>query len=259
MSRWIWVNEQLKQADGQLYWQPESLSNELLDKFVRGRDSKIEATVESPQTPDTLLWTLSVPVPQADGTTPGSSQLKLGRVLKSIKWFATCRLYSPWFIPRHGKGPLTLDKDAVEVAFLRGDGLSVVMLALSGINDTSMCFRNNDAGEIIINTRNDADKPAFGTIILAVAKSFDIANAAVLYHARKVSTSSSSDLELKLKELQINKTEQTTPNWYEEWVDGFGYCTWNSLGQGLTEERILSALEAFRNDDISSKWSPVII
>jgi hypothetical protein len=252
MSRWIWVNERLKQADGLLYWQPESVSDQLLEKFVDGLDPLIEATVERPETSDTLLWSLSVPVPQANGTVPGSSQLKLGTVLNSARWFATCRLYSPWFIPRHGKGGFFVDKDAVQVAFLRDDGLSVVILALSGVNDTSMCFRNNDAGEVVIMTRNDADVPASGTIILAVAKSFDIANAATIYHARKVSASASKNLELQMQALQIKDSKEATPNWYEEWVDGFGYCTWNSLGQGLTEDRILESLEAFRKDDISS-------
>jgi hypothetical protein len=260
MSRWIWVNEQFNLSDGELYWQPGSLQDVLIDKFLEGMDPEIEVTFKTPETPDTLLWSLSFPVPEAQGTTPGFSQHILGHAISSSRWFATCRLYSPWFIPRHGKSQFSIDKDAVQVAFLREDGLNVVILALSGINDTSTCFRNDDAGNVIINSNNDSASSSHGIILVAVAKSYDVANASVIYHARKVSAGVSTiddnaTQAIHEKDKKDEKDDdQVKPNWYTEWVDGFGYCTWNSLGQGLNEQRILDALEAFRKDNISSEF-----
>ncbi|KAJ5778180.1 hypothetical protein N7520_001426 [Penicillium odoratum] len=34
--------------------------------------------------------------------------------------------------------------------------------------------------------------------------------------------------------------------WLTEWFDGLTYCTWNGLGQNLTEEKILGALDALK-------------
>jgi hypothetical protein len=254
MSRWIWVNEQFNLSDGQLYWQQTFPEAGLIDQFIEGLDPEIKATFQNPETPDTLLWSLSCPVPEAQGTASGSSQRILGRAISSTRWFATCRLYSPWFIPRHGKGRFSVDKDAVQIAFLREDGLSVVLLALSGINDTSVCFRNDESGNVVVNTKNDSPSSSHGIIIVAVAKSFDIANASTLYHARKLSAGTSNTSENNLQAVQKKSDDEAKPTWYEEWVDGFGYCTWNSLGQGLNEQRILDALEAFRKDDIASEF-----
>jgi len=247
---WKWVNEQFNWSDGVIFWQPARIEAKSISDYIEGLDSAIEAAVEVSETPDTLLWSLSCPIDAASGTTPAYSQLNLGKVVKSSRWFATSRLYTPWFIPRHGKGQFVVDKEAVEVGFLRKDGLSVVVLALSGINDTSVCLVNDDGGNVVINSQNDSDAASHSKILVAVAKSYDIANASVLYHARKVSTDSSSELVAEIRNIPVEPKSDLQPNWYEEWVDGFGFCTWNSLGQDLTEQKILDALESFRKDGI---------
>lgn len=38
--------------------------------------------------------------------------------------------------------------------------------------------------------------------------------------------------------------------WLEEWYDGFTYCTWNGLGQNLTEDKIDDALESLKKENI---------
>jgi hypothetical protein len=253
MSRWIWVNEQFGIQDGQLCWQPQSLEGKVLDRFLPNLDESIKVTVERPETPETLLWSLSVPVPAADGPIRGFSQKKVGKVLGAIKWFATCRLYSPWFMPKHGKDRFEIDKDAVQVAFLRDDGLSVVLLALSGINDTAVSIRNNEDGYPVFNTQNDKPESSFGTVLVSVATSYEIANASVMYRARGLSNALSSVQEPDLAKAETQPVDDVDPKWYEEWVDGFGYCTWNSLGQSLNEQKILDALDGFRKDGIASK------
>lgn len=250
MQSWKWVNEQFGWSDGLLLWQPEKLGASLIERFLDGLDPVADVELEQSETPDTLLWSIKLPVPAAEGPKRGSSHFSLGTVIGLKKWFATCRLYNPWFIPRHGKDKFVVDKDVIQAAFLREDGLSVIILGLSGMDDTAAHFRNDD-GKIIANIQNDADSPASGRVLVAVSKSFDIANASVFYHARKLSSELLS-LPPQIPQLveQIKKDGKVNPSWYEEWVDGFGYCTWNSLGQGLTQQKILDSLDSFRKDNI---------
>ena len=48
-----------------------------------------------------------------------------------------------------------------------------------------------------------------------------------------------------------------TPQWLESWYDSLSYCTWNSLGQDLTTDKILSGLRSLQDNNI--RVSSVII
>ena len=43
------------------------------------------------------------------------------------------------------------------------------------------------------------------------------------------------------------------PEWQQEWYDGLAYCTWNSLGMNLSEERISTVLSKFEENGINSR------
>jgi hypothetical protein len=258
-AEWRWAADEFGLTDGIIYWQPDgffSASEEhQLTDFLQGIDPAIEVESKKPETPETLLWSLSIPIPGATGSSSTLAEHRLGTPSDYTRWFATARLYSPWIQPVHGKAPFAVDKDIVQAAFLRNDGLSVVVLALSGVNDTAVILRNDDEGNVIIKSRNDGEESEQIKLLVAVSKSYDIANAAVFYHARRLPTSSVPDETPSQTAVAIKDDDEINPKWYEEWYDGFGYCTWNSLGQNLTEQRILDALKSFRDEDISSKYT----
>jgi hypothetical protein len=147
-------------------------------------------------------------------------------------------------------------------SFLRSDGLHLVILGFSGAGSDLTLFRSDDNGNVILKSRNDEESEGHSQILVAVAPSFEVANAAVMYLARKMVMEFShtramhkskdslvwSDA-LSGDELQIQEKD-ITPAWYEEWADGFTYCTWNGLGQGLNEGKIFKALDSLKSHGI---------
>lgn len=248
---WKWVKDQLSVSDGSIYWQQGSKPSNDFHYYIHGTSQAVKVTDARPQTPDSLLWELSCPVGGADGRDSCFEVHTLGLAVNFTRWFATCRLMTTWLRPKHGQNKFSIDNDkAVSVAFLRHDGLSVVALALSGIDDASALFKEDEFGNVVIEARNDGEKAGHASILVSVADSFDIANAAVMYHARARSLSAQGHLESQpVKSLETMSNSVNT-EWIEEWYDGFGYCTWNSLGQKLDERSIINALEQFKSDGI---------
>ena len=160
------------------------------------------------------------------------------------------RLWAPWLAPRHGKGRFAPDKEAVLASFLRKDGLHVVVLAISGIDDVLTTLTSDETGHVIIKGRNDSESPGTSRVLVAVGKSFEVANAAVMYHARRIVTGYQSDNGTE-GELIALQDKDIKPQWLEEWADGFAFCTWNSLGQKLTEDKIYEALDSLKETGVN--------
>ncbi len=81
-------------------------------------------------------------------------------------------------------------------------------------------------------------------ILLAVSGIDDVAREIVREYGGM-----SEELSKEVKSLIENdvKTE-----WMENWYDGLSYCTWNGLGQKLTETKILEALESLERNNVKS-------
>lgn len=62
-----------------------------------------------------------------------------------------------------------------------------------------------------------------------------------MYHSRRLVSSADASA--------ASSPESTQSS--EPWYDGLGYCTWNSLGQSLTEDKILNALDDLVDSGIS--------
>jgi hypothetical protein len=257
---WKWVSDHFGLRDGMLLWQSEryigASTEHQLSEFIQGLDSAIQVERQKAETPDTLLWSLSIPISGASDQNSAFADSNLGIATDYARWFATARLYSPWIQPLHGKSPFEVEKDLIQVSFLRQDGLSVVVMGISGIDDTSVMFRSDDKGNVVIKSRNDGEQSGNAKVLVAVSTSYDIGNAALFYHSRRLvsGTSDAFDTELQTAVEKFEKDGGIEPKWYEEWYDGFGYCTWNSLGQSLSEEKILDALKTFRDQGITSEW-----
>ncbi|KAK4507265.1 hypothetical protein PRZ48_001000 [Zasmidium cellare] len=248
---WRWIKDTTGVDDGELHYQGADFAKHSsydLKHWFDGMSPDIQVQSEKPDTDDTYLYSLTAPVGPAKDPESGWQHHQLGLPNHSSRWFSLVRLWAPWLAPRQGKGQLELDKDGVLLSFLRTDGLHVVVLGISGIDDVMATFFNDRHGNVIIKGRNDRTEAGTARVLVAVAQSFEVANAAVFYHARKVVRSydvSSTDNEV------AKRWDEVKPQWLEEWYDGLTYCTWNGLGQNLTDKKILEALDSLSKENIN--------
>ncbi|KAI9879587.1 MAG: hypothetical protein M1830_008037 [Pleopsidium flavum] len=253
---WKWVNDQLCKANGEIYFQPPAFpggipSGNLQDS--RSHYDKLSTYINdlgwgltvkrvASETPDAKLWIITGKV---DGpTTYGAKEYPLGKPSNFSRWFSLVRIWTPWLAPRHGKGDFTTTEDAVLCSFLRWDGLNLVLLAVSGIDDILTVLKCDKYGGVVVSSRKDSRGRGEVRIIAAVGKTFESANAAAMYHARKM-IAGMADMSAERSEKEIK------PKWLENWYDGLTYCTWNGLGQDLTEKKIYDAVDILEKNDIS--------
>ena len=211
--------------------------------------SELNIKKESSETPDTILWSVAAAVPAARAETPGSVEFKVGRPTSFSRWFSIVRQWTPWIAPRHGKQQWHTEEDAILCSFLRHDGYCVVMLAVSGIRNVTTTFGHDGNGSVIINASNDREELGPVMILVAIAKSFDVANASAMYKARRMLMDYEAVQTTKVPHFG-SENEHPSPKWVEEWYDGLTYCTWNGLGIKLNEESILKAITSLRENGI---------
>ena len=200
--------------------------------------------------PGAQLWSITAPIKGAQGESSTYTKTCLGIPRSYTRWFATVRTWTPWLAPRHGKAPFAPQQGAVMCAFLRWDGLHLVLLAISGIQDVLTEFNSDGQGNVIASSRNDREGEGRVQILAAVATTFESANAAVMYHSRKVvaGIDSANDRKLQLQEMMAKDIKA---EWMENWYDGLTYCTWNALGQDLTQDKIFNALAILKEKNIN--------
>lgn len=233
-SDWQWIKSATGISDGTLHYATTDLkSPPSLDKLISNMSSDIMAERVESEVSSSYVWSLTCPVPPANGSESGYQHHRLGRIIHSEKWFALVRLWSPWLAPRQGtKHKFELDKDGVLLSFLRSDGLHVVCLAISGIEDILATFINDSEGNVEIKGRNDRESEGGCRVLVAVAEEFERANAAVMYHARKIVAGwaqSQEDEDVafvkRTQEIESLTKDEVKPEWLEEWYDGLTYCT----------------------------------
>ena len=250
-ENWKWVNDQSSLTDGELYFQPQKPPSELGD-YLRDFSPDLDVHSVASEAPNTQLWSITTPVKAADGKTSGFTDTSLGIPRSFTRWFSLVRIWSPWLAPRHGKGTFHPTEDAVLSSFLRWDGLHLVLLAVSGIDDVLTVFKPDGEGNVIISARNDKPEESQAKVVAAVGTTFESANAAVMYHARKLVRGDeymSNEIKAEMKTAIEN---DVNAQWMENWYDGLTYCTWNALGQDLTEEKIYNALDILKENKIKS-------
>ena len=245
---WIWVNDNSDLLDGEIHFQAPEILERLETYFSRFTNSaKIEPCQS--QVSDTNLWTLSYSVPPAGKDSSFHTEL-LGVPTQVARWFALVREWTPWLVPHHGKGIFRTTKDAVMCSFLRRDGLHVVILAISGVDDMLTVLRDDEFGGITVTARNEQEGSCEARILAAVSFSHEKALAACMYEAREVVNRSTSGNLKIIEELGWKSRDGPKAQWDQKWADGLGYCTWNGLGQDLTEQKIFDALESLDKDNI---------
>jgi hypothetical protein len=100
--------------------------------------------------------------------------------------------------------------------------------------------RSDNDGNVILSIRNDGEKEGSMRCVLAFGSDYNKAVDAVMYRAREIFTASQ----------QVSPPVDLKPDWFETWVDGFAYCTWNGLGRELTEKKIMDCLQDLQDHGI---------
>lgn len=254
LSPWKWVNDDSSLTDGELYFQPRKPPSELKD-YLKDISPDLAVQRVPSDTPETQLWSITTPVQGAKGTSSGWTTIKLGAPRSFTRWFSLVRIWTPWLAPRHGKGSFSPTEDAILASFLRWDGLHLVILAVSGVGDVVTVFKPDGEGNVMISARNDGPGST-ARVVAAVGTTFEEANAAVMYHARKIvhgDEQMSIDIKKEMKSLIENDVKA---EWMENWYDGLTYCTWNALGQDLNEDKIYNALNILKDNNVQSTPLP---
>lgn len=242
------MNDQSGSKDGILYFQPQNPPNELRD-YLRDYSSDISIEPVSSEAPGTQLWSITAPVQAAEDKASGFTDISLGTPRSFTRWFSLVRIWSPWLAPRHGQENFAPTEDAILCAFLRWDGLHLVLLAVSGIDDVLTVLKPDGHGNVMIHARNDNPELGKTRVLAAVGKDFDTANAAVMYQARKLVGGIRMNDELEV-EMKASIANDVKAEWMENWYDGLTYCTWNGLGQNLNEQKIFDALDILKANSI---------
>lgn len=243
--------------DGELCFQTVQYISSQIEEFLQDSDDVLNITllrvdsVPEAHGKETRVWALAAPIEAAQPQLSAVHTVKVGFPRMLARWFSLVRISRPWLAPRQGKGQFSLTEDAILASFLRWDGLHVVLLALS-LEDILTVLKSDEKGNIVAFARNDCVKPCEIRILTAVGKTFEVALAAVIHHARTIVGTADDTLSEKQRD-QVNKSlADTESTQLEEWHDGFTYCTWNGLGLYLDEHKILDALNIMENNDIQA-------
>ncbi|KAI8160041.1 putative galactinol--sucrose galactosyltransferase 6 [Colletotrichum sp. SAR 10_70] len=216
---WRWTRDELGVGDGNVVVSTapvlQSVS-ERLEDIVTGFNPAWNVKSLMSQCPGTRLWSLETGIDAVD-----SDESKLANI----------------------------SLDAVLCSFLSSEGKHLVFLAVSGVNNVLSVFRHDDAGQISVHARNDGSSSENAKILVAIGDNFESANAAVMYQARHyviTEKKASNELQAEMKAIE----EGVKPEWMENWYDGLGFCTWNALGQRLTDEKVFDAVDKLAENNI---------
>ena len=249
---WKWVNDDSSLKDGELYFQPAKPPKEFKDYLKGFQSYHLSVQNIASEVPGTRLWHLkALHYQQALGGKSSHMSFNLGTPRSFTRWFSLTRIWTPWLAPRHGQGTFAPTEDALLSSFLRWDGLHLVMLPVSGINDILSILRPDGKGNVILHSKSDRETQGSVDVLVAVGRTFEAALAAVMYGARKVVAGNLSGSEGIRSEMESLINEGVKPEWMENWYDGLTYCTWNALGQNLDEQKIFDALDILKANDIS--------
>ncbi|KAH7327176.1 glycoside hydrolase superfamily [Rhexocercosporidium sp. MPI-PUGE-AT-0058] len=255
---WKWIKDHQGTIDGVVMLSTvtsqDTISSELGD-YITGLNPILTSKSYRSQSPGTTLWSVEAPVEGADGEKSTIKDIKFGLPWgegKFSRWFALIRIWSPWLAPRQGKSVFGLDKEAVMCSFLSLTGKHLVLLAITGVEDVMTLFKSDSDGNVVLHIRNDSAENKISRVLVGLGDDFESANAAVMYHARGIIATAQGVSEEQQKEIEaLTEGNEKTKVWAENWYDGLTYCTWNALGQRLTEEKVLKAVTTLAENKIN--------
>ncbi|KAJ2989628.1 hypothetical protein NUW58_g3376 [Xylaria curta] len=252
---WIWARDELGIDDGFVILNVEGerpLTDDLSD-IIRGLNPELKVRSVASQTPRTWLWTVETAVAPASGDKSAYADVELGHPWGGfLRYLALVRHSKAWLGPRHGKTDFNLDEDALLCSFLSCEGKHLVLLGISNVNNVTL-LRSSDHGPVMIHltkVRNDENTGSSGMVLAAVGDNCESAIAAAMYHARAL-ISFTSSIHSALPQGPPAHRNDFRAEWMQNWYDGLGYCTWNALGQRLTEDKLLHAVQLLKENNIN--------
>ncbi|EGX91271.1 raffinose synthase Sip1 [Cordyceps militaris CM01] len=245
---WIWVKQEYGLEDGHVLLEDNEAASQKIEDLIPNLGSEWLASSLQSQAPDTKLWSLTTKIRPSLEDRSSFKDVEIGTPFTHFqKWFALVRTSVPWIAPRKGLSRFSLDKEAILCSFANEKGRHLVFLAVSGVDDILALFRSTGSNSIAVHARNDAPVERDLTVLVSTGYNADKAMASVIYHARSLIWKYSP---IGTQQPPPNNINDLKPQWREYWYDGLGYCTWNSLGQDLTEDKILDALEKLEESGI---------
>ncbi|KAG6056066.1 hypothetical protein E4U32_005916 [Claviceps aff. humidiphila group G2b] len=235
---WRWVHDE-GLDDGSILLNSPGFPSDRLQ--IPDLNFEWDVTSKISQSPGTRLWSLQCPI---KGSTVNDSSVRnvdVGTPWGSfLRWFALVRHQPAWLGPRQGSSRFNIDQDAILCCFLSHEGQTMAMLAVSGIGNMSATFSSNDKNTVCVHARNDSLSAGTVTILVSEGPKFDNTVASVMYEARKL-LSPYTILNVDPDAFDGLRT-RTAARLEAEWYDGLGFCTWNSLGEQLSEGKLLDAM-----------------
>ncbi|GAW21232.1 hypothetical protein ANO14919_107500 [Xylariales sp. No.14919] len=247
---WVWAGDELGIGDGLIILNAEGQHTRTddLSTIIQGLNPELNVRSVASQTPRTQLWTIEATVAPASGGVSTYVDVELGTPWGGfVRYFALVRHSSAWLGPRHGKTNFSLDKDALLCSFLSHEGKHLVLLGTSDMNSVVTLLRSSNYGPVVVHLRNDENVNSTGVLLAAVGDNYESAVAAVMYQARSLAL---LDANKVLPQELADHSDSPRPEWMQNWCDGLGYCTWNALGQRLTEDKIINAIKCLKDNNI---------
>ncbi|KGO75687.1 Aldolase-type TIM barrel [Penicillium italicum] len=271
-TEWQWANQTHPVNDGEIVYSARhsdldkavstdatQAHKEQLAKYIDNLHDDLQIESRLSEAPGSALWALSGDIDAVQNGISTIKRLALGTPSSVVRYFSLVRVSSAWLGPRHGKDNFRLSEDAMLCSFLREDGVNLLLLAVSGVNDVLTVFQSGENGEVMITVKSDNSEASKFSVLVSAAENFEVAMSAVVYEARKVvrpfADASHLDLEDSVPSSPLGDDvvlveKDPSAQWLSEWFDGLTYCTWNGLGQDLTEEKILHALDSLKANGI---------
>lgn len=241
---WEWVRDEQGLGDGIVLLQcPESPSDSLQPR-IPDLNPEWRITSGVSQSPGTRIWTLQCSIQGSVGKDSSVRSIDIGTPWGSfLRWFALVRHRPSWLGPRQGTSRFLVDQTAIMCCFLSGQGKTMTLLAVSGVDDMSVTFSSTDQNTISVHARNDSSSAGTVKVLISDGPDFDHTVASVMYEARDLVSTCTVPRGEHENGGEIHTKATATARWEAEWYDGLGFCTWNSLGQQLSEDKLLDAVK----------------
>ncbi|CAI7586058.1 unnamed protein product [Penicillium viridicatum] len=273
-TEWQWANQRHPVSDGEIVYSARHSDlgkavstdvaapapKEQLAKYIDNLHDDLQIESRLSEAPGSILWAVLGDIDAAQNGYSSINRLALGTPSSVVRYFSLVRVSSPWLGPRHSKENFRLTEDAILCSFLRGDGVNLVLLAVSGVNDVLTVFQSGENGEVVISAKSDDSEASKFHVRVSAAENFEVAMSAVVYEARKVVRPFANATHLDLEDSaplsppgddMVLVEKDPSAQWLSEWFDGLTYCTWNGLGQDLSEEKIFHALDSLKANGIN--------